>query len=211
MATYDYQSLLNQTYPNCVRHREYTKTIYEQTLSDFPNQLDLTQPIPDAGLVVLAESRSTAGIPLETQPANEYRFAINNFAIEICATTNTISIFNPQFGDKNSINNISTYNHIEFQKKIIDYENMHFDVYTKGQFRLSNELSTLLIKLINNITNGKKYQNINYSNAGLNTQITQEPANSVKTLVFDGWVYTRSHVAYKYNNSYPVCELKTKK
>lgn len=209
MATYDYQQLLDNTYPDRVRYRAHIKTRYEQTLADFPNNIDLTEPVPESGVVVLAESRSTAGIPLDTQPASEYRFAINNFAVEIDVDHEKISISNPQFGDTNNINNIKyIYNHIEFLEKLIDYETIHFDVYTKGRFRLTNELMTLLIELTNNITSGRQYQYVNYSNADLNTRITQEPPNSTPTILFNGWLYTRSHVGYKFDNKYPVCVLK---
>lgn len=208
MATYDYQEILDQTYPHRVRHRTHVKTRYEQTLADFPNKIELGQQIPESGQVILAESRSTAGIQLKTQPANEYRFAINNFAIEIDADHGKISISNPEFGDTNNINNIKCiYNHIEFLEKLIDYETMHYDVYTKGRFRLSNELMTLLIELMNNITNGQKYEYTNYSKADLNTHITQEPPNIIQNLVYNGWLYTRSHVAYKFDNQYPVCYM----
>ena len=202
MATYDYQQLLSQTYPQRVKHKEFVKSRYEQTLSDLPNQIDLSGPVPGGGLIVLAEARSTAGIPLTEQPANEYRFAINNFAIEINAIDGMISIGNPALGDKNGINLIKCLeNHIEFLEKLIDYETMHFDVYTKGRFRLSNELMTLLVELINNMTAGQRYPYINYCNAGLKTQIEQEPTNSTQQIIFNGWIYNKTQVAYKFGTT----------
>jgi hypothetical protein len=203
MATYDYQQLLDQTCPQLVKYKEFAKTRYEQTLADYPNQVDLSGPIPATGLIVLAEARSTSGIPLDTQPANEYRLAINNFAIEIDITLDgNISITNPALGDKNGINQIKCLeNHIEFLEKLTDYETMHFDVYTRGRFRLSNELMTLLVELINNITAGQKYSYINYCDAGLKTQLGQEPPNSTQQIIFNGWVYTKTQVAYKFGNT----------
>ena len=200
MATYDYQQLLDQTYPNRIRHKEFVRTRYEQTLADFPNQIDLLEPIPESGLVVLAEALSTAGILLGEQSANEYRFAINNFAVEIdIMLGGYISITNPALGDKNGITKINCLeNHIEFLEKLIDYETMHFDVYTKGRFRLSNELMTLLVELINNITAGKRYPYINYGVAGLTTQIEQAPPNSEQQIIFNGWIYNKTQVAYKF-------------
>jgi len=209
MATYDYQQLLDQTYPHRIRHREFVRTRYEQTLADFPNHIDLQEPIQEPGLMVLAEANTAAGTLLSEQPANEYRFAINNFAVEIDASNGIISISNPALGDANRINRITCIcNHIEFVEKLIDYETMHFDVYTKGRFRLSNQLMTLLVELINNITAGQRYAQINYNNAGLETQLEQEPPNSAQQILFNGWVYNRGHVAYKFGNpKIPVVNL----
>jgi len=203
MATYDYQQLLDQTYSDRLKHREFPRSRYEQTLADFPNQVDLSGQIPVSGLIVLAEARSTSGIPLDTQPANEYRFAINNFAVEIdIMFGGNISITNPALGDKNGINHIKCLeNHIEFLEKLIDYETMHFDVYTKGRFRLSHELMTLLVELINNITAGQKYSYINYCDAGLKTRIEQEPVNSTQQIIFNGWIYNKTQVAYKFGST----------
>ena len=208
MATYDYQQLLDQTFPTRVVNRQYVKTRYEQTLADFPNEIDLEQPLQESGLVILAEAHGTAGTDLNQQPANLYRFALNNWHIEIDIINNRITISNPQFGKTNTITNIKCiYNHIEFLAKLIDYENMHFDVYTKGRFRLSVELARLLFELMTNIRNGSKYEYSSYNTAGLTTQITQEPVNTAATIIFNGWVYTRSHVAYKFNSQHHVVVL----
>ena len=86
-------------------------------------------------------------------------------------------------------------------EKLIDYETMHFDVYTKGRFRLSNELMTLFVELINNMTAGKRYPYINYSVAGLTTQIEQEPTNSTQQIIFNGWIYNKTQVAYKFGTT----------
>lgn len=208
MATYDYQHLLDQTYPTRVVNRQYVKTRYKQTLEDFPNEIDLEQPLPETGLVILAEAHSTAGTNLNQHPANQYRFALNNWHIEIDISNNRFTISNPQYGNTNSLTNIKCiYNHIEFLEKLTDYENMHFDVYTKGRFRLSVELARLLFELMTNITNGVKYEYVSYNTSGLTTQITQEPVNTEPTIIFNGWLYNRSHVPYKFSTTYPVCEL----
>jgi hypothetical protein len=208
MATYDYQHLLDQTYPTRVVNRQYIKTRYEQTLSDFPNEVDLGQSFQENGLIILAEALSTAGTNLTQEPATQYRFALNNWHIEIDINNNRITVNNPQYGKSNSITNIKCiYNHIEFLEKLSDYENMHFDVYTKGRFRLSLELTRLLFELITNITNGAKYEYVSYNTSGLTTQITQEPVNTEPSIIFNGWLYNRSRVPYKFSTTYPVCEL----
>jgi hypothetical protein len=204
MATYDYQHLLDQTFPTRVSHRQHIKTRYAQTLSDFPNNIDFLQPVPENGLVVLAESRSTAGHDLKTQPAHEYRFAFNNWQIEIDTDNGTIKFINPDHFKNNSIKNIKClYNHIEFLSKLSDYETMHYDVYTKGRFRLSSELSQLICELIRNIQTGIKYEDVSYATTGLTTKITQEPVNTNTAIVFNGWVYTRNRPVYNFKFEYP--------
>jgi hypothetical protein len=194
MATYDYKELLEQTYPRQPNRQQKLNTRYARTLSEFSNQVDLTQQFPlEEGLVVLAEARSTSGISLATYPANEYRFAINNFVIDIDAAYGNISITNQALNNTltNTITGIKClYNHIEFLSKLMDYETMHFDVYTKGQFRISVELTQLLIEIINKINQGGFFPNSSYSNAGLETQITQEPPNNTSKLIFNDLLYT---------------------
>jgi hypothetical protein len=85
------------------------------------------------------------------------------------------------------------------------------DTYTKGQFRLSTELATLIFEVIINVQNGIKYDRVTYSEAKLITQISQEfiePKNKVEYVVFNGWKYKKCDVAYKFNKEFPEVVLK---
>jgi len=196
------------TQPN----KYYVPTRYEETISDYPNEVDFQQPIPETGLIVLAESRS--GCKPTQGPAHNYRFALNSWQIELDRDNERIIVNNPEYGKQNIITDIQFLEyHVEYLTTLSEYQNMHMDTYTKGRFRLSAELANLIFEVITNIQNGIKYDRVKYSAAKLTTQINQEfiiePKNKTEFIIFGGWMYKRQSLpAYKFNKEFPEVVLK---
>jgi hypothetical protein len=188
----------------------YVPTRYEETMSDYPNEIDFKTPVPETGLVVLAESRS--GCKPTQGPAHNYRFALNSWQIELDRDNERIIVNNPEYGKQNIITDIQFLEyHVEYLTTLSEYNNMHMDTYTKGRFRLSAELAKLIIEIITNIQNGTRFDRVKYSAANLSTQISQEfiePKNKTEFIIFDGWMYRREGVAYKFNKYFPEVVLK---
>lgn len=194
------------TQPN----KYYVPTRYEETMCDYPNEVDFQQPDPEAGLIVLAESRS--GCKPTQGPAHNYRFALNKWQIELDRDNDRIIANNPEYGKQNIITDIRCLEyHVEFLSDLSSYVNHHMDIYTKGRFRLSAELAKLIIEVITNIQNGIIYDRVKYSAAKLTTQITQEylePKNKVEYVIFNGYMYKKHYPAYKFNKEFPEVVLK---
>lgn len=188
----------------------YVPTRYEETMSDYPNEYDFQQPVHETGLVVLAEARS--GCKLTQGPAHNYRFALNNWQVELDLDNEMLVVNNPDYGKHNIITDIRCLEyHVEYLSELSSYVNHHMDTYTKGRFRLSAELMNLITEVIKNIQNGIKYDRVKYSKSGLSTQISQEflePKNYVEYLVFNGWMYRKCGIAYKFNKDLPEVVLK---
>jgi hypothetical protein len=188
----------------------YVKTRYEETMSDFPNEVDFLKPVSETGLVVLAEARS--GCKPTQGPAHNYRFALNNWQIELDRDNERIIVNNPEYGKQNIITDIQFLEyHVEYLTTLSEYLNMHMDTYTKGRFRLSTELANLIFEVITNVQNGIIYDRVKYSAARLTTQIGQtflEPKNKTEYVIFGGWMYRRQGVAYKFNKDFPEVVLK---
>ena len=214
MATYDYQEILDQTFPQRTEHKKWALTQYEKILRDFPNEIyiPLTHEKHNhlqEGISVLAEALSTAYTDLNLQHANEYRFAINTWQVNITTSSGEIEICNPVLGKKSVIREPNcVYNNIEFITKLSAYENMHFDLYTKGRFRLSAELTELLFDMISALQNGIKYAGPVCAESGITQNTTQDKLATTPAILFNGSLYTLSHIPYKFSRQYPEVVLK---
>jgi len=220
MATYDYQEILDQTFPQRTEHKKWALTQYEKILRDFPNEIyiPLTHETQETleihrglqeGISVLAEALSTAYTDLNTQHANEYRFAINTWQVNITTSSGEIEIGNPVQGKKSVIRAPGcVYNNIEFITKLSAYENMHFDLYTKGRFKLSAELTRLLFDMISALQNGIKYTGHVRTESDVTQNIVQDKLSATPAILFNGSLYTLSHIPYKFSNQYPEVVLK---